>query len=321
VGEYMDGKWWGGYYGWHWPHGLFNQLESTIIGAANAYMVTGDSRYLELPRSVLKLVQSQGRKVNGQVLVPNRYGSQGWYDYRPIQASYPIYLWYISQETQDYERLMELCNSEDWSQLQYHKAKGDWGHEGPWLRFIQGRNPDYPAQILKAGYAESLRRLQVIRADTSVPDEQDVHHWQERNPVVLEGLVQTMLGGPNHIYHGGLLHCRVRYFDPVRRLPGVPPDVAALVDGMTPDSVSVQLVNLHSSEPREVIVQAGAFGEHQFTRVQGGGKEANVDCKFFRVWLEPGAAGRLTAGMKRYVNPPTYAFPWQESDVGRVGRK
>ena len=21
IGETMDGKWWGGYYGWTWPHG------------------------------------------------------------------------------------------------------------------------------------------------------------------------------------------------------------------------------------------------------------------------------------------------------------
>ena len=42
-----------------------------------------------------------------------------------------------------------------------------------------------------------------------------MHHWQQRNPVVLEGLVQLMLGGPNHIYHGGLLaRAACFYFDP-----------------------------------------------------------------------------------------------------------
>ena len=56
----------------------------------------------------------------------------------------------------------------------------------------------------------------MIRHDHSVPADRNVHHWQERNPIVLEGLVQLMLGGPNHVYHGGLLHCRLFYFDPVR---------------------------------------------------------------------------------------------------------
>ena len=47
IGETMNGNWWGGYYGWKWPHGLFNQIESTLIGAANAYLMTGDASFLD----------------------------------------------------------------------------------------------------------------------------------------------------------------------------------------------------------------------------------------------------------------------------------
>ena len=68
--------------------------------------------------------------------------------------------------------------------------------------------------------------MQRIADDHTDPKTWDVHHWQELNPVVLEGLVQLTLGGPQPLYHGGLLHCRVRYFDPQRRRPGLPPDVA-----------------------------------------------------------------------------------------------
>ncbi|MCZ7638335.1 MAG: hypothetical protein M5U12_21200 [Verrucomicrobia bacterium] len=78
----------------------------------------------------------------------------------------------------------------------------------------------------------------MIRTDTSEPAGRDVHHWQQRNPVVLEGLVQTLLGAPNHIYHGGLLHGRVWYFDPERRRSGLPPDVAALVERIEPPVLS-----------------------------------------------------------------------------------
>lgn len=48
IGEHMDGKCWGGYYGWQWPHGLFNQLESTVIGAANAQLVSGKAEFFEV---------------------------------------------------------------------------------------------------------------------------------------------------------------------------------------------------------------------------------------------------------------------------------
>jgi hypothetical protein len=310
IGENMDGKWWGGYYGWRWPHGLFNQVEATLIGGANAYLVSGDPKYLELPRSVLELVERQKRIVGGRVVVPHRHGDDGWYDYRPIKPVHLAYLWCVSQDPRDERLLRALTAGVPLDTLAYQKSKGDWEHAAAWLGFVAGRNPDYPLQILRATYAASLERLQVIRHDTSHPDEQDVHHWQQRNPVVLEALVQLMLGAPNHVYHGGLLHCRLFYFDPQRRRPGVPPDVAALVERVTADGVSVQLVNLHPTEAREVIVQAGAFGEHRFTSLRQQGDASTVDGNRFHVRLRPGAQGRLDIGMVRYVQQPSYARPW-----------
>lgn len=307
IGEHMDGKWWGGYYGWRWPHGLFNQVESTLIGGVNAYLVSGDPKYLELPRSVLELAEKQKRIEPGHVVVPHRYGDKGWYDYRPIKAAHPAYLWYISQDPRDERLLHALTAGVSLDTLAYQKSKGDWEHTAAWLGFIAGRNPDYPLQILRATYAASLKRLQVIRTDTTDPAKQDVHHWQQRNPVILEGLVQLMLGSPNHVYHGGLLHCRLFYFDPQRQRPGLPPHVAALVDRVTPDGVSVQLVNLHPTESRDVIVQAGAFGEHRFTSVRQRQQLTEVSGKTFQVHLRPGACGRLEISMARYAQRPSYA--------------
>jgi hypothetical protein len=309
IGECLEGKWWGGYYGWTWPHGLFNQVEATLIGAANAMLVSHDPRYLELPRSVIRLVQALGRRENGRFLVPHRHGDRGWYDYRPLNPSYLIHLWYVSQDPEDYVRIGQMADTTAWHQLTYRKGKGDYGHEGPWLRFLEGQYADYPAHILEATYEEALRRLHAVRTDASRPAERNVHHWQERNPVVLEGLVQTLLGGPNHIYHGGLLHARLRYFDAVRQRPGMPPQVAALVDRLTPTQVGVQLVNLHPTETRELILQAGAFGEHEFTSVHDGQRSVPCTGRRVRVILKPGAVGRLDLGMNRYVNSPTYATP------------
>lgn len=312
VGETMGGRWWGGYYGWKWPHGLFNQVEATLIGASNAYLVSGDARYLELPRSVLELVLSKARVRNGRVEVPHRHGRDGWYDYRPINPTHLVYLWYVSQDPRDYRLMESLTEVSDFDTLRYEKHKGDWENAGPWLGFIEGRNPDYPVQMLKANYAETLRRLERIRNDQSDPAERGVHHWQKCNPVVLEGLVQTMLGAPNHIYHGGLLHCRLFYFDPVLKRPGLPQGVAALVDRISADGVSVHLVNLDPSQPRSVIVQAGAFGEHEFTSVRYKNETVPICRKFFQVRLQAGAGTRLDIGMKRFARPPSYRFPWQK---------
>ena len=319
IGENMQGKWWGGYYGWRWPHGLFNQLESTVIGASNARLVTGDQRFLELPRSVLKLVESHAKEEDGRVLVPHRHGDDGWYDYRPLNPKYPIHLWYISKDERDWQRVKQLSDPSTWATLQYRKGKGDSENNTAWLGFLAGKNPDYPLQILQATYGETLRRLKMIRADQTTPDEQDVHHWQRLNPVVLEGLVQLMLGSPNHIYHGGLLHCSVRYFDPEHKRPGIPPDVAALVDKITPQGISLQLVNLHPTESRDVIIQAGAFGEHEFTTVRQVVHDPHqfhtIDRKCFQVRLAPGAVGRLELGLNRFANRPSYAFPWHAAKI------
>jgi len=103
------------------------------------------------------------------------------------------------------------------------------------------------------------------------------------------------------------LHARLRYFDPVRRRSGLPEDVAALVEKISGDSVTVSLVNLSAVEARDVIVQAGAYAEHQFT--------APHNARWIHVRLEPGSGDRLTLGMKRYARPPTARQPW---DQGRT---
>ena len=90
---------------------------------------------------------------------------------------------------------------------------------------------------------------------------------RDATPVTCEGLVQLTCGGPLPHYNGGLFVTRIRHFDAQQKRPGLPPDVGALVTEMTADTASLQLVNLNTTEPREVVVQAGAMGEHNFTSV------------------------------------------------------
>lgn len=309
IGETMDGKWYGGYYGWRWPHGLFNQLEATMIGGANALLVTGHAKYLDLPRSQQNFIAGVSKVEKGRTLVPNRHAEQGWYDWRPAVPQYPVNLWYMSFADADKSLLDRLVNMPALTNAPYQKAKGDDKNEGPWMLFLEGKNPNWPVEVLQANYAECLRRLQVIRSDKTPPEEMDVHHWQNRNPIVLEGLVQQMMGGPNHIYHGGLLHVRLRYFDPEKKRAGIPEDVAALVDRITEDSVRVTLVNTSTTSARETILQAGAFGEHQFLTVDDGKGKRDVNARHLTVQLRPGAVGTLTLTMKRYANRPTYEWP------------
>ena len=196
----------------------------------------------------------------------------------------------------------------------YHKGKGDSENTISWMGFLEGENPDYPVDILKATYAETLKRLKMVRDDQTLPDDQDVHHFLERNPVVLEGLVQLKLGAPNHIYHGGLLHTSVRYFDPANGRAGIPQDVAALVEKITSQSITLKLVNLHPTEPRKVIIQGGMFGEHQIERVRQvvdyPYQFYTIGHRFFEVELGPGSVAQLRVDIRRFNNLPSYRFPW-----------
>jgi hypothetical protein len=316
IGECMEGKWWGGYYGWRWPHGFMNLIQSALIGAANALLLTGDASFLELPRRLLDRVYEQGREIEGEHRMPHRHGDAGWYDFRAPDATYPIQLWYLSMDAADEGRIARWSpppyEGEGRGEVVDARGKGDDAHASAWHRFISGRHPDYPEAILRVNHAEMCRRLAAIRRDDGDPETWDIHHWQNLNPVVCEGLVQLMLGGPQTIYHGGLLHCRLRYFDPVRKHPGLPPDVAALVDKVDADGVEVELVNLNPMAERRIILQAGAFAEHRFTGaiVGDSGEEVAIGSPHVEMILAPAAGGRLRLPMERCVNAPTYAQPF-----------
>jgi len=119
-----------------------------------------------------------------------------------------------------------------------------------------------------------------------------------------------MLGGLPTGRVGYPLHCRLRYFDPARHRAGLPEDVGALVDSMSDDEVNVTLLNLNPVAEKTVIVQGGAYAEHQITGVVSNGQTMPVNHSHFVVRLAPGCGERLTIRMQRYANQPTSALPW-----------
>ncbi len=132
------------------------------------------------------------------------------------------------------------------------------------------------------------------------------------NPVVTTSLIQLTQGGLEPGRDGGVLNARLRYFDPDRKRAGLPLDVAALISQMTDAKTVVTLVNVGTSAERTVVVQAGAFAEHQIQSVEWNGKTVPVNAPSFTVKLPAGSGGALTLTMRRYANMPTEAFPWDK---------
>jgi hypothetical protein len=314
IGELMDGKWWGGYYGWRWPHGLMSIIQPLCIAAMNALLLTGDMRYLDIPRGQLDRMLELGRVEDGRLLVPHRYTDAGWTAFRPLAPEFPLQLWYISQDQRDADRLQIFPErTTTWRDVLPGRGKGDDIHIAPWYCYLQGQNEDYPRRILDAQWAEVARRMERMRTDDTDPETWDVHHWQDINPVHTEALIQLTCGGPQIIYHGGLLHVRLRYFDADARRPGLPPDVGGLVHALDAATTTLTLANTSPLHERRVVLQAGAFGEHEFTEVTQLDAEQPVTTpangRHQPIVLPPGRTLSLRLGMRRYVHRPDYAQP------------
>ena len=356
IGEYRNGQWWGGLFGWNSRYSLHIMFIAMITAMESAQLVSGDSYYLDLVRSQVKVLLENSKIVDGQLLIPYRYGPNGWEDYKPMEPYILSHLWHASMDPNDWELIEKLHAGSKYGPPPYEieaaKSPGrpepdaelwhpdgsivDWTrvnnniehtcrhhyNEAPHLLFLAGKNPEWPEKILKGEYEHVLRNLERI-ADPNWEHAWKSHSTHMQNPIFTNGLIQMTMGAPWVSFNGGLLRARVRYFDLDRARPGLPLDVAALVKKKEADRTVVQLVNTSAFEIRNLIVQAGAFGEHEFTEVrfQEQKKDDNgntiltektipVNEKYFAVELPPATSIKLDIGTKRFVNKPTFAFPW-----------
>ena len=325
IGENRNGLWWGGLYGWNTFVGHYIMFSSLTIAAECALLLTGDFGYLELLRSQIRLlVDNAIFREDGQLLLPARYGPDGWeyarenYHYEkgrfvPYRMQELAHLYHASMAREDYDliaRIRDTDKMRDWNHVPVLGEKSYADTELARFQYYDGKNPDWPEKILQAEYQNALSDFESIRNETRDAGALIADNASSPTTVYTKGLTQVTMGAPQSVYTGGLLRATVRYFDTDRTRPGLPPDVAALVDRLGADSAGIQLVNLNPGETRNLIVQAGAFAEHEFLELTCDGRTVPVESKYFAVQLLPGASVRLDAGMRRFAHRPTYAFPW-----------
>lgn len=304
VGSGMGGAWWRGVYGWGHtggfygldrdgkpiPHHRPNFQHRTPYAFGNALLVSGDRKYVDVWRTVMESVNKNAKVEGGVTRYPRMYGADGWYDFQPEpfdRGALAVYHW-----SQDRERDHALVAAD------------------PWVRFLDGKDDDYPVRTLLESLEQVRRKAELRERDTRSADVTLSEDPNGINPAEVWGLVQLMLGGLATRHVGAPWHCAVRYFDSERRRAGIPPGVASLVDHLSADEVGVQLVNLDPVHAKHLVLQSGAFAEHTIDSAAIDGERTEVGGNAMHVRLEPGAGARLLLRVRRFVNQPTVAFPW-----------
>ena len=299
IGGEWDGKWYGGVYGWNFRPKLDDGRENPSnnmfirgvrIALGIALLLTGEQGYADVMRRQFDNLYAVKKIVGGRTMIPRKHGDNGWYGYGNvlfIPEQTDVYLW--SMKRSDIDRIAD----------------------SPWIRFLEGKNSGYPGEALDAAF-ETLRGvMQRVQKDTATADTRGPSHIPR--PISVGTLLNLTLGANYPGGSGNILHSQVRYFDTEQRRAGLPKDVAALVQKIDPEGITLTLVNTNPVSARDLIVQTGAYAEHTCTAVNVGGKSIPVKAPNFRVRLEPGAGGRIRIELKRYSLQPTFAFPWLRS--------
>ncbi len=298
IGGATEGKWYGGVYGWAFSVKVpqtgeiahRNRTMYGFAGLANAYLLTGDDSYLDTWRKQMDAINAQRRMIGSRWMYPRMHGDQGWYDWQPAPYSEnALELYALSMREDDARRVPP----------------------SGWLEFLHGQRPTYPEAALRRDLARIRQRIAAMRQDPTTPDTRLADDPMKFNPCSVHSLLELAMGGVHPGVGGNILIASLRYFDPDRRRAGLPEDVAALVETLGTDEATVTLVNLDQLQPRAVILQCGAYGEHEITAVKRGDQETAIGRSTLRVVLAPGAGQSLTLRFRRHANRPTLAMPWE----------
>ena len=306
IGGTWDGKWWGGVYGWNFrpksEDGSENAgnnyvMRGARVGFGIAFLLTGDHQFVDTLRKQIDNMYAQQKVIDGKLMVPHKYGDDGWYAYidNSLRGGGNVNFW----------SLPELVDIYTWTLKASDLPRVA---EEPWVRYLRGEAPAFPMEAIAKDFKVIRRQVEKVRMDSQTADTRA----SSAMPVVtsVSSLIQLMLGANDPGSGGNVLHAQVRYFDIEERRPGLPRGVGALVEQVRPDGITLLLVNTNPVTSRKLVVQTGAYAEHDAVTVAVGEQHVEVGDSQFKVRLGAGSGARLSIRMKRYVNQPTFRFPW-----------
>jgi hypothetical protein len=306
IGSSAKGRWWGGTYGWGFSPIVpqtghredRNRVPRAILGFMNAYMVTGNDRFLDVWRKQNARINAAAKSENGQISTPTMFGADGWYGYK--RGAYRLNageIWYLSMRAEDKAQVAEL----------------------PWVKFLGGHAPGWSEQALLDDMARVQKRLEAVRADTSTRETRLADNAIDKNPVSVSALLHQTMGAihvarppwsplsPNQ--GGSPLYARLRHFDADAGTAGLPPDIAVLVEQLSDTSTTATIVNLSPIRQRRMVIRGGGYGEHRIEAVRIGDTRIHVGQRDLPIRIAPGAGATITLEMARHTLKPTLDWP------------
>lgn len=160
VGSLLEGRWYGGHYGWSWPHGWHSVGHAACVAALAAATVTGDDDYLSMVATSLDTLIGHAKVMpyteadsslpskwavelgpdrhTPTPHLPFRHNDSGWFDYNPATPPVPVALWHHTSSQADRARLEGLREADaiDWRTVRPFRSKEDSGHEKAWFAFL-----------------------------------------------------------------------------------------------------------------------------------------------------------------------------------------
>ncbi len=241
VGGLLEGRWYGGHYGWSWPHGWYS-VGQAAAAAALAAAAIGDDWFLGQLRSTMDEIIARGRSWPSPRPTPasGPNGPSSWtrtYTRRPCRCPTATATGAGSTTTRCSCRCQRRCGTThprpataSASSSSAPRAATTGAPCGPSAArkrpdtknrgspFSPG-HPEYPERILAAAQAQVRHRLARMSATVAT-------RWPRPTPPVAavesgghRGTGPAHLGCPAGHVQRGLQRARVRYYDAAADLP------------------------------------------------------------------------------------------------------
>lgn len=154
IGSEMNGKWYGGYYGWTWPHGFYFLADALTIACENEALLTGQTKGCDWIRSQYQQLLKLAIEKDGTFFIPQKHGDpgaiqeyhvnpekvlcmddsakttdnpsfsrlvekDGWYEFMPLPQTQPIHLWFLSRQPEDFGFIWKTRDfrGDDWQEI------------------------------------------------------------------------------------------------------------------------------------------------------------------------------------------------------------